>query len=270
MIKVLGLMTCYNRKEKTVRVLNTLIKNNDCEFDFIVLDDNSTDGTYEALCGFPNVSALRGDGGMYYSGGMRRIINQALNLEISYDYCLLFNDDVDFYDGSIDYLIKRCDGESIMVGPTCDDSGVISYGGVIKTSVFRPSFKKVKGYDDAEIECDTFNANCVLIPWQKFKMLGNIDDKYTHSLGDFDYGFSAKRNGISIRVAGEFVGVCCNNPIKGSWRDTTLTRKERIQLKETPKGLPRDEWFYYLKKNYSVSTAIVYSIIPYMRIILKK
>lgn len=270
MTKILGLMTCFNRKDRTIHTLKSLIENNNCRFDFIVLDDNSTDGTYESLCEFPNVSVLRGDGNMYYSGGMRRVINQALNLDSCYDYCMLFNDDVDFYNGAIDYLIKRSDEESIMVGPTCDDSGNISYGGVVRTSAFRPSFNIIKGDDTGETKCDTFNANCVLIPWNIFRGLGNIDDKYTHSLGDFDYGFSAKRSGITIRVVEKFVGVCCDNPTQGSWRDVTLTRKERITLKETPKGLPREEWFYYLKKNYSIGTAIVYSIIPYIRIILKK
>jgi GT2 family glycosyltransferase len=118
--------------------------------------------------------------------------------------------------------------------------------------------------------CDTFNANCVLIPWGIFRKLNNIDTVYTHSMGDFDYGYSASRSGVSIKVSDQFVGVCPDNPVSVTWRNTELSRKERLRRKESPKGLPGNEWFHYLKKNYNVLTAIVYSAIPYLRIVFKK
>ena len=53
MIKVLGLMTCFNRKEKTVRALNNLIKGNpEIEFHFIIADDASTDGEQDVIKGW--------------------------------------------------------------------------------------------------------------------------------------------------------------------------------------------------------------------------
>ena len=51
MKKVLGLMTCFNRKEKTVKSLNGLIQGNPgIQFSFVVADDGSTDGTFKTLC----------------------------------------------------------------------------------------------------------------------------------------------------------------------------------------------------------------------------
>ena len=118
--------------------------------------------------------------------------------------------------------------------------------------------------------CDTFNANCVLIPWEIFLELDNIDNKYTHSIGDFDYGFEARKKGYAIKVSDEYVGVCPDNPVNNSWRNVNFTRKKRIQLKESPKGLPFNEYFHYLNKQYNLFTAIVYSLLPYIRILLKK
>ena len=67
MIKVLGLMTCFNRKEKTVRALNNLIKGNpEIEFHFIVADDASTDGTADALKKFDSVTVLSGNSTLFY------------------------------------------------------------------------------------------------------------------------------------------------------------------------------------------------------------
>ena len=267
---VLGLMTCYNRKEKTMNALSNLIQGNpEISFSFMVADDGSSDGTYEELAKFPRTRVIRGDGSWFYSGGMRAVIEEAKKEKQSYDYCLFFNDDVDFYESAIENLCKK-DRNVIWVGPTSDEEGNLSYGGVLKTSKWRPNPEIIMADNSMGRECDTFNANCVLIPWDIFIKLDNIDQVYTHSMGDFDYGFSAKRKGYVLKVSDEFVGVCPDNPVGISWRNTELSRKERFRRKESPKGLPTREWFYYLKKNYNIVTAVIYSMIPFFRIILKK
>ena len=267
---VLGLMTCYNRKEKTLRALENLIRGNtEIEFSFIVADDGSSDGTYEEMQKIPQTKVIRGTGDWFYSGGMRAVIEEAKNDANRYDYCLFFNDDVDFFESAIEKLCEK-EKNVIWVGPTSDEDGKLSYGGVIKASKWRPNPKIIMADDLMGKECDTFNANCVLIPWEIFIKLDNIDRVYTHSMGDFDYGFSAKRKGYVLKVSNEFVGVCPDNPVGVSWRNTELSRKERLRRKESPKGLPTKEWFYYLKKNYNYGTAVVYSIIPFLRIVLKK
>lgn len=270
MREILGLMTCFNRKEDTINVITKLREGNpEIQFFFIITDDNSSDGTRSELEKIANVKVLEGSGRLFYSGGMRMAIAEALSSKHEYDYCLLFNDDVDFYDRAIEELTSKST-ETIWVGPTCDINDNLSYGGIIKASSLRPKIEIVKADNAEGKECDTFNANCVLIPWNIFKNLDNIDTVYSHSLGDYDYGFSAKRKGFSIKVSNQFVGVCCDNPSKGSWRDPSLSRNVRIQKKEQPKGLPKKEWFYYLRKNYSSFTAVLYSIIPYLRILFKR
>ena len=270
MISVLGLMTCFNRKEKTIRALENLIKGNQkIDFSFVVADDASTDGTAEALKSFPNVTVLSGNGSLFYSGGMREAIKYAKAAGNHYDYCLLFNDDVDFVDSAIEELCQK-DSKVIWVGPTSDEKGNLSYGGVVKTSGWHPKTKIVMASSQEGCVCDTFNANCVLIPWEIFMNLDNIDSAYTHSMGDFDYGFSAGRKGYIIKVSDKYVGECPDNPVNISWRNTELSRKERLKKKESPKGLPTKEWFHYLKKNYNILTALIYSAVPFVRIALKK
>ena len=49
-MRVLAVFTCYNRKEKTKTCIETLVNGNpSCEFSFIAVDDNSTDGTSDML-----------------------------------------------------------------------------------------------------------------------------------------------------------------------------------------------------------------------------
>lgn len=272
MSRILGIFTCHNRKEKTMRCLDSLIRNNpSISFSFIAVDDKSTDGTRKALSRYENMQIISGNGQCYYSGGMRLGINHAKNQCAQYDWILLFNDDVVFFPSSIEKLVAYSPAthDEIITGAICDEYGKLSYGGVLKTSRFKPSFQIVMSLN-THISCDTFNANCVLIPAKIFKYLPNIDHCYTHSMGDFDYGLETKKRNISITVSNFFVGMCSDNPLDGTWRDIHLSRWERLLKKEKPKGLPIREWFHFVKKHYGFPCACVSSITPYIKILLKK
>ena len=118
MIKILGIFTCYNRKECSVACLKSLMEGNkSLEFTFLAVDDASTDGTAEALEDLGKVNVLEGNGGLYYSGGMRKGIEEAKGKYRDYDYCLLFNDDVKFYAGAVERMVKLFSKErQILVG----------------------------------------------------------------------------------------------------------------------------------------------------------
>ncbi len=269
--KILALATCYNRREKTENSIKKLVLGNpNIDFDFIIVDDNSCDGTKEMLKQFTNVNVVDGTGNLFYSGGMRKAIEEAKKDDKTYDYCLFFNDDVDFFPKSIQKLVSlKNKDRDIIVGATCNRCGQLTYAGVVKTSRWIPKCKIVFSENSEElIPCDTFNANCVLIDYTVFRRLNNIDQVYTHGMGDYDYGFEAKRKGYNIVVANFFCGECEETTEENSWRDRKLSRRERLKIKNTAKGTPNKEWFYYLKKNYNILTAIVYSISPYIRIIL--
>ena len=269
--RILGIFTCYNRKQKTISCLESLVKgNHELMFKFLAVDDASTDGTTEALERLKDVEVIEGDGKLYYSGGMRKGISVAKSQYKDFDYCLLFNDDVEFYPKTICRMKELLKKENqIIIGATCDSTGRLSYGGVKKCSVVKPKFQIVMS-DEKIRDCDTFNANCVLISYATFLKLPNIDNRYTHSMGDFDYGLVAKKLGCILNPTNFFVGVCNDNLIVNTWRDTSLSRRERWKLKESPKGLPVKEWFYFVKKHFNFFSACYSSLSPYLKIILRK
>ncbi|MCI9218561.1 MAG: glycosyltransferase family 2 protein [Lachnospiraceae bacterium] len=272
MANILVLITCYNRKEKTLKFIDTVLQDEQQNFSFLIVDDNSNDGTAEAVSVFPNVKVIKGNGNLFYSGGMRTAIDEAKASDIrKYDFVMLANDDVEFYKGAITKLISYLGAEkSIIVGATCSSDGEMSYSGVVRTGKIRPGYRNVMSVDDEKRYCDTFCANCVLMPTDIFSSLDNIDPVYHHAMGDFDYGYQAGKKGIRILASHFFVGVCNDNSKVGTWKDVSLSRRERIRKKESPKGLPGKEWFHYLRKNCSFLTAVFYSIVPYVQIILGK
>lgn len=270
--KVLGLFTCYNRREKTIRCVESLLEDSGIDWSFIVTDDRSTDGTSEALQKYSQITLIKGNGSCFYSGGMRLAIDAAKKKYIKekYDFVMLLNDDVEFDKKVVSRLINALDEKNaIMVGATKNTEGKLSYGGVIKLSKFGPKFKIVMS-ENGIYECDTFNANCVLIPSEIFFDLDNIDPIYLHSLGDFDYGLAAKRKGIKIYVADFFVGTCNDNSQQGSWLDKSLSIQQRFKRKESVKGQPWRIWFYFTKKNFNVLSACLYTANDFIKILFKK
>lgn len=273
-MKVLAIFTCFNRKEKTKKCIETITSGNpECDFTFVVADDGSKDGTYELLQDMQLVyfiHVLRGKGDWFYSGGMHAGMKYALqNLPHDFDYMLMMNDDVEFLDNSIQRMISQSisQGDAVVVGAMCNDCYELSYGAVKYISGYK--YRKM-GLSEWETPADTFNANCVLIPYKAFERVGAMDSYYRHSLGDFDYGLSLKRAGYKVYQSKEFAGMCNNNDSKGTWTDTCLSRIERIRKKESIKGAPVKQWFYFLKKNFGIGTAVKGAVTPYIRILLGK
>lgn len=268
------IFTCFNRKEKTVKCMKSLVEENKgYQLKFIVVDDNSSDGTkdvIEELC--YKTIYLHGDGNLFWSGGMRKGIEYYLNHSETSDYVLLVNDDVEFYPGIIDHLIERSKaGENaVVVGATCDLQGVFSYG-AMKLIIPRKTdlYYQVQPTKDL-IECDTFNCNCVLFPANIMRNVGNLDPVYRHALADLDYGFEVRRHGYKILSSEDYIGVCNKNSNIGTWRDCTLSRIERLKKKESVKGSPAREWFHFMKKNFGILAAVRYSLSPYLRILIGK
>ncbi|MBR2794113.1 MAG: glycosyltransferase family 2 protein [Solobacterium sp.] len=272
MKKILALATCFNRKERTIRAVKELMEGNpSLSFDFLIVDDGSKDGTGEALRQFDNVTVLEGDGNLFYSGGMRRAIDEAKKRnDRGYDYCLLFNDDVRFSPHSIEYLAEKRD-DVVWVGPTRHEKGIHIYSGINRKDSHTPKYIHLMGKDEEGLKCETFNGNCVLIPWKIFMDVPNIPRIYRHSFGDYEYGFGITRKGYEIRVPDQFAGICNEETKKeNSWMDPSLSIGERLKKKESVKGLPFREYFYYLHHNFSLPTAVLYSLSPYVRIFLKK
>lgn len=271
-MKILTLFSCFNRKDKTENCIRALVSGNpNLDFEFVVVNDGSTDGTAEMLQELKKeflITVLNGEN-LYYSGGMRLGMQYIKENNLLADYFLIINDDVDFFEKSIENLIEQSviKNNSVIVGATKDDNENLSYGAIkyIKSIKY-----KTLSVSESDIPADTFNANCVLIPWNVFMNTPIMDNHYIHSLGDFDYGLSISKKGFKIFTSKCYAGICNNNSILDTWEDRSLSLIQRIKKKESIKGAPFRQWFWFLFKNFGLLKAVLHSITPYLRVLLGK
>lgn len=264
-MKILAIFTCFNRRELTERSIRTLRENKEVTFDYVVVNDGSTDGTAEMLAAQPdNIDIINGDGGLFWNRGMYEAIEHTKKNHPDYEYYMLMNDDTKFVPGIFDEMLPKLNKDTVLVGAIRGEDGELSYGGI----KYVKGIKYLKyGPEATDISLDTFNANSVIIPHDIFMQVG-IDPYYQHSIGDFDYGLQISKKGYDIRMFEKYVGECNDTDLSKTWQNETLPKWERIKLKESRKGLPFKDWFHFLNKNFGLGTAIIRSITPYIRILL--
>ncbi|HEY9849887.1 MAG TPA: glycosyltransferase family 2 protein [Leptolyngbyaceae cyanobacterium] len=254
-MKIAILMTCHNRREHTLNCLEKVYQQN-LAVDLYLVDDGSTDGTWEAVKKlFPIVKLIKGNGNLFWGGGMQLAFLEAMKFD--YDYYIWLNDDIQLVPNALKilldthiYLAERGYHKSIVTGSLQDPiTGMVTYGGRVRLKPWHPlKFGWVKP-TEKPLECETMNGNCVLIPNAVAKEVGNIDPIFTHRRGDFDYGLRARKLGCSIWVAPGYVGTCARNSISGTYMDVNLSLRERLKKLDHPKELSSKEWKLYVKRH---------------------
>jgi GT2 family glycosyltransferase len=280
--RIAAIITCYNRKQKTLDSLKALFDQNlpeDTSLSVYLVDDNSTDGTSEAIAQhYPQVTILNGDGSLFWNGGMRMAFAAAMLH--NYDYYLWLNDDTTLYSGAIlklwqtsQHLIEQGQTQSIVIGSTQDpETGELTYGGLIKNSWWHPfaTALVVPGKDPKP--CDLMNGNCVLIPKSVVSLVGNLDSSFGHYLGDYDYGLRARKHSCTLWITPGYIGTCAGNLSSQKVSDHSLNQK--LEQMEQPKGLAAgdailysfQEWRVYSKRHAGLLW-VFYWLLPYRRLV---
>jgi GT2 family glycosyltransferase len=273
------LMTCHNRQAKTLACLNALSKqklSTNIDIKIYLVDDGSTDGTGEALISnYSEVKVISGNGNLFWNGGMRLAFAEAMKAD--YDYYLWLNDDTVLHPYALDILLRTSQHllqqnciHTVVVGSTQDEkTGVLSYGGVVKSSWWHPlKFQLVEPSEEPK-PCLTLNGNCVLISREVVKLVGNLDSAFSHSTGDFDYGLRIKKLGGSVWIAPGYIGICEYNPLRQqAWDEPNLTLRQRWEKINQPRGLPMKEWRIFAHRHAGFLW-VFYWLLPYFRLLLQ-
>ena len=262
-MKIAVLLTCHNRKEKTIKCLSNLFRQNvsPCvTFDVFLVNDGCTDGTEVAVKeNYPQVTIIEGDGNLFWNRGMCLAWEESRKAG-SYDGVIWLNDDTMLYPSALKSIIECYNKNigSIVVGSiaSTSDNSSITYGGYINK-------KRVAPVGDEYLICDTFNGNFVYIPRVVSDKIGYLDSYYRHSVGDYDYAWRAAKDGIRILASG-VVGTCDRNPPEPIWNKGSLFA--RFKKLYSPLGNNPLETFHLYKK-YSIIKAIGLYIYIHLRVL---
>ncbi|WP_299583628.1 glycosyltransferase family 2 protein [uncultured Sunxiuqinia sp.] len=273
--KTAVLLTCHNRREKTLGCLTSLYHacaHGNFEVDVYLVDDGSTDGTGDSVKRqFPKVNVIQGDGNLFWNQGMRLAWNTACANQ-SYDFYLWLNDDVILTEFSLNDLFGTereafgLMGEPVIVvgafhsGP--EEHG-FSYGGRDETG------HPVKPNGQIQ-KCKMINGNAVLIPQPVFERLGNLSADYTHALGDFDYSLRAHKVGIACYTTPRYIGICPRNSGTPAWCDPQIALAKRIRLLHSPRGLNISEYYRFVLYHKGWLKAFFSKIKVYFRVLFPK
>ena len=233
-MNILSLTTVHNRKEKTLKALEGLseqILPTYVNLDIALVDDGSSDGTWEAVeYWYPKVKKVKSEGNLYWAGGMRYGFRCFWN-QGKYDYLLVFNDDIELQSDALHKLIETAskiksknNEENVVTGVFLDpETNRVSYGGLIQLPGVVPlKFQKLPISNTINY-CDTLNMNFALISSKTIESIGFLSPQFTHAKADYDYGLRLKKNGGVIATSPGFAGYCSKNLDRGTSDDTDVT-----------------------------------------------
>jgi GT2 family glycosyltransferase len=259
------LITCHNRKEKTLICLQALFNQSGLGdifiFEVFLVDDGSSDGTSEAIqTQFPEVNIIRGSGILYWNRGMHLAWETATKSK-EFDYYLWLNDDTFLFNDAFKSLFKEKFPEAIICGTTISKlNNIATYGAYINKQY------KLLTPNGIFQQSDYCNGNCVLIPKYVYEKVGNLDPIYHHALGDFDFSLRARKLGIEIYVAPYFIGFCENHHCTPKWRSNSLSVLDRLKNLYSPlSGCNPPEFFVFEKRHNGLLLAIQHIISLHIR-----
>lgn len=264
-MKVAILITVFNRKEKTLKCLDSVkesLKQASIKSDITMFltDDGSTDGTAEAILSeYDNenesfrIRIQQGDGTLFWNGGMINSWKAAIDSGEAFDGFLWLNNDTEILPGfweelqeADEYCRSKYGKGGIYVGSTYfneneklnpnNNEKKLSYGGFnfVSKITLKDEFVIPNGSFQ---ECQCAHGNLTYISNEVVKKMGIFTDKYIHSGGDHDYTYRAYKKGFHLIVLPSFVGVCENDHPKDEYKSISeMSLKERIAAMKSPIG----------------------------------
>jgi len=268
--KIAVLMTCHNRKKKTMSCLESLFKASlsaDYELSVFLVDDGSVDGTSDAVSGmYPEVTIIEGDGSLFWNRGMLLAWKSACNHQ-AYDFYLWLNDDVLLHDTSIDSLLQGAKKypDSIICGAMCSAKNkTVTYGACDsygKLLTPNGSFQRSNG---------PLNGNLLLVPKFVYEKVGMLDEKFIHAIGDNDYAYRAHKMGVPVYLVPNYSGICERHEQLPTWCLHHVKFSDRLKALYSPLGCHPYYFFIFERRHFGIGTALKHYVTIHLRVVFPK
>jgi len=235
-VNIAVLITTFRREEETKKCLINL-QENQVKCDVFISDSNSESNIEEIVNEFPNIFFQNVGDNVFWNKGMNYSWKYALSKK-DYDFFIWLNNDTFLYPDAFKTIfndLRKVKKKSIIVGITKNEKK-LTYGGrtSLNSGVIQPtgSPQKIK----------YMNGNFVLVPKEVFNSIGLLNERFSHSLGDLDYGLRAIKKKINLYASSNVIGFCQDNTNVWYKKKSFL---ERLKALNEPKGVPLKEYFYF-------------------------
>lgn len=262
---VCAVIPTRNRKEKTLRFLESFSKQTYTDLHIVIVDANSTDGTQdEVLKRYPKIDLINVDDESYWTASTNRGVEFAL--EKKYDYILTINDDSYINDDYVASLINvALKYDTMILGSRIDYMlqpdlvwSIGSYSNWGTRHIFQLSYnlewfdKLPKGFREKElIEVEALPGNGVLIKRQVFEKIGLYNEFFlAHYHSDSEFIMRAVQNNIQA--------YCSNHVVV--YNDCDIDSKG-VEIRLT--SLQSIIKTYFKKKSYLFFLPILYIVLRY-------
>ncbi len=202
--RVAAVVLNYNGKDVTLQALESLVAMTYSDFDVVVADNGSTDGSGEAIAAaFPQVFQARTEDNLGPAGGLNLGIGWAM--ERGYDYLLLLNNDIEAAPDMLTELVTVAESDPSIgtVQPKAyyywDRERIWSAGGKIRfheaITSERGEGEIDRGQYDRDVEVDYTCGCAMLVKREALAAAGPMDPMYFLCVEDADFCTRVKRLG---------------------------------------------------------------------------
>lgn len=208
-MKIFVVIPVHNRIHFTKGCLVSLSSQTYSDFEVVVVDDGSTDGTAEMIYNeFPDVHLLHGDGQLWWTGGINKGISYSL--ENGADYILTLNDDLLLPEDFIVNMVRHAREKPRSVFGALErenDSKRPIYAGHLPAKTFCGIYIRsnplVKKLDSTQFEgihkINLFHGRGLWVPRIVFETIGLFDQqRFPHYLADYDFTVSVVKHGFEL------------------------------------------------------------------------
>lgn len=269
----------HNRRDQIIRCIKYLKMQTFKNFNIVVYDDGSTDGTSEAIkLEYPDVYLLKGDGNYWWSKSVNACVDFALK-DPAAKFILTLNDDLIIEKEYINELLKcaREHPKTIIGSLVVDinnpssviDSGLIWNKWLAKYHFNTKRYGCEVGKYNGVLETSMLSGRGTLIPCEVFRDIGLYDSSHMPQYAaDQDFSLRATREGYELLI-------CCSATVKSEKDKTGLGLVYNApNLKifgQSFFSIKSPNWlksrFFFTWKNVPKLYLPVYLVIDYLRII---
>ncbi|WP_436373780.1 glycosyltransferase family 2 protein [Cytobacillus sp. BC1816] len=212
--KVVIVIPVFNRINDTLICLQNLYRQTYSNFEIVICDDKSSDGTYEQVSKrYPEVHLVKGNGHLWWTGGTNKAIEFAINKINDIDYFLTLNNDVKINQDFLENLVAAIENnpKSLVcaVSLTEENEPKIFFGGCKKLSwksaKYKMHYKPGTLFNEKKhigiLESDYLIGRGLLFPAKLINEIGLFNfESLPQYFSDSDFSLRAKRAGYKLLV----------------------------------------------------------------------